>query len=139
MEINSDVRIDDNEISFSFARSGGPGGQNVNKLNTKAVLHWCVETSTALRPAVKSRFRARYGNRINDEGEVVISSGRYRTQAQNKKDCLDRLEEMILAVLVPPKKRRATRPTRGSKERRLSGKRQLSQKKQGRKRVTRDD
>ncbi len=139
MEISSGLRIDDSEISFSFARSGGPGGQNVNKLNTKAVLRWCIGASAALRPAVKSRFRARYGNRINDEGEVVISSDRYRTQPQNKKDCLDRLAAMIKSVLLPPKKRKPTRPTRASKERRLTGKRQQSQKKQGRKRVSRDD
>jgi ribosome-associated protein len=139
VRISSRIFINDNELTFSFARSGGPGGQNVNKLNTKAILKWGIRDSDALSFAVKERFEMRYGNRINESGEVVIASDRHRTQSQNKQDCLDRLTEMIRSVLTAPKKRKPTRPTRASKERRLKGKRQRSEKKQRRKPVRGDD
>ena len=139
VQVSSRVSIDDSELHFSFARSGGPGGQNVNKVNTKAVLRWSVYESTSLKAAVKTRFLKRYANRINEEGELVIASDQHRTQLKNKKECLDRLADMIRAVLVPPKKRKKTKPTRASKERRLSAKKQRSEKKRRRRPVARDD
>jgi ribosome-associated protein len=132
--ITSRIKIPLEEFEFTFSRSGGPGGQNVNKVNTKALLRWPVAESTSLPEAVRERFVARQRRRINAEGLLLIGSQRYRDQGRNIDDCLSKLREMIAEVVTPPKPRRATRPTKASKERRLKAKRQASQKKQQRKR-----
>ena len=131
--------IPESELTFTFARSGGPGGQNVNKVNTKAILRWDIAASDTLPPAVKARFVQRFGNRITEDGELVIASDRFRSQARNKTDCIDRLHAMVLEVLHPPKPRKATRPTKAAKKRRLEGKRQQARKKQLRKPPRMDD
>ena len=129
MDINDTITIPDEELLFTFARSGGPGGQNVNKVASKAILHWNVSNNTTLPPEVKARLRAYEGNRITTEGELVIQGQRFRDQGKNIEDCLTRLREMILRVLHPPRPRRPTKPTKGSKQRRLAGKRQQSRRK----------
>jgi ribosome-associated protein len=91
-----------------------------------------VDVSPSLSPEVKQRLRARHGRRITLAGELVITSQRYRDQERNKADCLEKLRELLAEVATPPRKRRKTRPTRGSQERRLKGKREASQKKQQR-------
>ena len=117
---------------MSFARSAGPGGQNVNKVSSKAVLRWQVVATASLPEAVRRRFVTRYANRINVAGELVLSSDEYREQPRNTAACMERLRTMILAVLVPPRRRVKTRPPRAAVERRIKSKQQTSEKKQRR-------
>jgi ribosome-associated protein len=128
--INPQTVIPASELVVSFARSSGPGGQNVNKVNSKAILRWNVQATNSLRPEIKARFVANFSTRITQTGEVVISSDRFRDQARNLSDCYEKLRQLIHASLVAPKKRRKTRPTRSSVEDRLTNKRQKSQQKQ---------
>jgi ribosome-associated protein len=130
--VNSQIRIPLAEFEITFARSGGPGGQNVNKVNSKAVLRWGVRTSPALPEAVRQRFLQKYSARLTNEGELLLTSQRFRDAPRNSQDCLEKLRVMLLAVATPPKRRRATRPTRGSVERRLKAKRKQSAAKQSR-------
>ncbi len=130
--VNEGCRIPETEILLTFARSAGPGGQNVNKVNSKAVLRWNVAASPCLSEAVKTRFRQRFASRINQSGELVLASDRYRDQPRNVSDCYDKLRRLILTVLVAPRPRVKTRPSRSSVERRLQQKRHGSQRKQQR-------
>jgi ribosome-associated protein len=129
-----DLRVTDRwiipaaSLRVHFSRGGGPGGQNVNKLNTKAELRVRVVDLAFPFPGVEERFRERFASRITADGEVLLTSHTGRSQAQNLEDCLQRLAELCRAVLVAPKVRRPTRPTRGSKERRLEAKRHRSEK-----------
>jgi len=131
--VNRRIRIPTDEFTWTFARSGGPGGQNVNKLNTKAVLRWPVAESPSLPDEVAERFLKRYANRITNEGELVLASQRYRDQARNIDDCLEKLRSMLASVAEPPKKRRPTKPSRAAKRRRLEEKKRRSERKQMRK------
>ncbi|MBX9669668.1 MAG: aminoacyl-tRNA hydrolase [Candidatus Obscuribacterales bacterium] len=85
--VSPTVNIPESELNFTFARSGGPGGQNVNKVNSKAIMRWAVVSSTCLPHGVHTRFIAKYGNRLTTEGELVIASQRYRDQNSNMEDC----------------------------------------------------
>lgn len=126
------IQIPPAEFEFTYARSSGPGGQNVNKVNSKAVLRWQATKSPSLPEAVRSRFLAKYGSRLTGDGELLITSERYRDQPRNIDDCLEKLREMLLSVAVAPKKRKKTKPSRASKERRLDSKKRDSSKKQSR-------
>jgi ribosome-associated protein len=126
LAINDKIRIPDGEFDWSFVRSGGPGGQNVNKVASRAVLRWNVAASPSVPDDVKARFLARLKQRITTEGELLLSSQRYRDQDRNRQDCLDKLREWIVQALVVPKKRRPTKPSRSSKARRLADKRHRS-------------
>ena len=138
--VNDEIRIPGSEFSLSFARSSGPGGQNVNKVNSKAVLKWNVTASGSLPDDIKSRFFQRFGQRVNQAGEIVLASDRYRDQPRNVADCYEKMRQLIQAVLVAPRKRIKTRPSKASKERRLQQKRHTSQRKQSRQfRVNGDD
>ncbi len=139
LQVNSRITIPDSEFEFTYTRSSGPGGQNVNKVNSKAILRWPAARSAALPADVRERFLKRFATRLTGEGEVVISSQRYRDQPRNAADCLEKLREMIAAVAVAPKSRKRTRPTRASGERRLEKKRETSGKKQMRRRPARDE
>ncbi len=132
LEITPQLSIPDEEFEWTYVRSGGPGGQNVNKVASKAVLRWNLAGTPSLPDEVKARFRAQQANRVTVEGEVVLSSQRYRDQERNRADCLEKLRELILAATIRPKVRRKTRPTRGSKERRLQEKKKRSDTKTGR-------
>jgi len=132
--ISSQLAVPLAEFRFTFSRSGGPGGQNVNKVNSKVTLHWNVAGSAGLPQAVRQRFLAAYPRRINTDGDVVVHSQRYRDQMRNREDCLEKLRGMILAVAVVPRTRRPTRPSPGSRERRLRAKQETSRKKQSRRR-----
>ncbi|MEX2187670.1 MAG: alternative ribosome rescue aminoacyl-tRNA hydrolase ArfB [Pirellulales bacterium] len=136
--VNSRIAIPDQELSFTYARSSGPGGQNVNKVNSKAVLRWSLVANTSVPEDVRTRFSAKYRSRITVDGEIVISSERYRDQGRNTADCLDKLRAMLEAVATPPKKRRPTKPSRASRERRLKSKTEQSEKKKGRQRKSWD-
>ena len=126
LEINDHIRIPEEEFSWSFVRAGGPGGQNVNKVSSKAVLRWNVGASPSLPDDVKARFLAGQHRRITGEGDLVLTSQRYRDQDRNRQDCLEKLRDMILAAAARPRPRKATRPSRGAKEARLREKRRRS-------------
>ena len=130
--ISNNLTIPESELRFSFARSSGPGGQNVNKVSSKAILHFDVRNSPSLPLDVRARFLDQYASRVTKSGEIVIHSEEFRDQPKNIQACHDKLKGLILAVLKPPKKRRPTKPSRGSKVRRLKAKKARSQVKQGR-------
>lgn len=132
LRVNSRLQIPLSEFEFTFARSSGPGGQNVNKVNSKALLRWPVRASAALPEAVRGRFLQAFGNRVTSEGDLLISSQRYRDQGRNVEDCLEKLRVMLAQAAAPPARRKRTKPSRGSIERRLQTKRLRSEKKQGR-------
>jgi len=132
LEITPTLKIPEAELRLSFARSSGPGGQNVNKVSSKAILHFDVLTSPSLPPGVRERFMSSYKSRLTTGGEIVIHSEEFRDQPKNIEACRRKLRDLILAVLKPPKRRRATKPTRGSKVRRLKEKKSRSQIKEGR-------
>jgi ribosome-associated protein len=136
--INDQITIPAAELQASFVRSAGPGGQNVNKVNTKAVLRWQAAATPSLPEAVRRRFLTRYANRVNSAGELVLSADEHREQSRNLRACHDRLQQMILAVLAPPRRRVKTRPTRAAVERRIKAKQRTSEKKQGRRLGSKD-
>ncbi len=120
--VTKDIVLDEREIQESFIRSGGPGGQNVNKVATAVQLRFDAMASPALNPAVRRRLLALAGRRATKEGVLVITAERFRTREQNRADALERLVDLIRRAAIPPKLRRPTRPTAGSRERRLAGK-----------------
>lgn len=126
------VTLPENELEFSYARSGGPGGQNVNKVNSKAVLRWNVAESQSIRADIKERFLKKYAKRLTLEGDLIITSQKFRDQTRNVEDCLHKLTEMLTSVTFVAAKRVATRPSKAVKERRLDSKRKTAVKKQQR-------
>jgi len=123
IRINNHITIDDNEIAESFIRASGPGGQNVNKLATAVQLRFDIRRSPSLPDEVRARLERLAGRRLTRDGVLVITAQRYRTQERNREDALTRLIELVRAAAVRPTPRRPTRPTLGSKVRRLEGKR----------------
>ena len=118
-------------LRFTFARSSGPGGQNVNKRSTKAELR-VTPADLPLRPRALERLLHAARGYLTDAGELLIAADEHRSQARNREACLERLRALVLAAIVEPKVRRKTRPTRGSQERRLAGKRVQSERKRQR-------
>jgi ribosome-associated protein len=126
LQITDTVSIPETELSWTYVRASGPGGQNVNKVASKAVMRWDVHASSSLPEQVKARLRAQQRGRFTTEGELVMSSQRYRDQERNRQDCLEKLREMVRAATVVPRTRKKKKPTRASKERRLAEKRHRS-------------
>jgi ribosome-associated protein len=130
--VNDRIQIPLRELEWSFARSSGSGGQNVNKVNSKAILSWRPLVSPSLPVDVRDRFLARFGKRLSHDGSLQIQSDRFRDQPRNIDDCMEKLRLMILEVAIPPKKRKRTKPTRAAREKRLDKKRRQSDKKRDR-------
>lgn len=137
--VNDRVRVPLSELDFAYARSSGPGGQNVNKLSTKVQLRWDLGASTSLPPDVALRFRTQNRRRITADGVFLLVSQRFRDQARNRADVLERLRALLVEASRAPKIRRPTRATRGSKLRRLEQKRRRAERKSGRRRPPADE
>jgi ribosome-associated protein len=133
IRINAQIAIPRNELRFSFVRSSGPGGQNVNKVASKAVLRWGVVQSGSIPDEVRARFLAKFYRRINERGELVIASQRFRDQARNLEDCVAKLRELVLAAASVPKPRKKSKVPNAAREARLRQKRIVGVKKQRRK------
>lgn len=130
LQINRDLSIPADELAFSFDRSPGPGGQNVNKVSTRAELRFSVAGSRVLSTDQRQRLLTSLGHRLSAEGVLVLRSSRYRSQARNREDCLTKLAVILTAGLAPPPPpRRPTRPRRAAVARRLETKRKQSQRK----------
>ena len=116
------ISIDEREIEESFVRASGPGGQNVNKLSTAVQLRFGVRHSPSLPGDVRERLARLAGSKMTNDGTIVIIAQRHRTQVRNREDALNRLIELIRQAAVRPVKRRPTKPTKASRERRIEGK-----------------
>ena len=130
--INADVAIPDEEFEWKFVRSSGPGGQNVNKVASAVQLRFLLPLNISLPVAARNRLRRLAGQKLIDDGSILISARSERSQEQNRRDALERLAALIRAALIEPKIRRKTRPTRASKERRIDAKKRRGSTKQGR-------
>jgi ribosome-associated protein len=131
IRVSRHIVIDEKDIDVTFVRASGPGGQNVNKLSTAAQLRYDTG-GLALEPDVRTRLIALAGQRMTKDGVIVIHAQRFRTQERNRADAIERLVELLRAAAIRPKPRRATRPTLGSKLRRLDGKKRRGDIKAGR-------
>jgi ribosome-associated protein len=133
------IRVPTHEIEFTYARSSGPGGQNVNKVNSKAVLRWNPAASAALHGELRERVLAKLAPQLTLTGDLVISSDRFRDQGRNREDCLQKLHELLAAAAVRPKIRKETKPTRSSQRRRIGEKKRSGEKKRLRGRFRGED
>jgi ribosome-associated protein len=132
--ISPSITLPESELVERFLRADGPGGQHVNRTESAVELRFDVVHSPSLPDQVRERLLARRDRRLTSEGVLVIQARRFRDQARNRDDVRERLIEIIRSVLIPPKKRLATKPTKASKERRLVGKQQRGKTKQNRSR-----
>jgi ribosome-associated protein len=132
LAITPEIAIPDEEFEWKFIRASGPGGQNVNKVASAVQLRFLLPLNTSLPVGARNRLRRMAGQKINDDGTILISARSERSQEQNKRDALDRLAELIRAAMIEPKIRKKTRPTKASKERRIDTKKRRSSTKQGR-------
>lgn len=128
-------KIPEDEIQVDFAKSGGPGGQKVNKTESKVIAHWYINGSNTFSDEEKKRIHNLLGNRINQDGEIFVSADEERSQHQNRERAISRLQEMVAGAIIPPKVRKSTKPSYTQKKKRLEEKRKQSQKKALRKSV----
>ncbi len=125
--VSPQLTIPAGELSIAFARSGGPGGQNVNKVASKVELRWNPQMSTALTDEDRTWLVAKLSSRLTSEGALIVTSTKTRDQQKNRDDAADKLALIVRTALVRPKTRRPTKPSRASKRRRVEGKRHRSQ------------
>ena len=131
--ISDSIAIPDDELEWSYARSGGPGGQNVNKVSSKALLRWrAAGTLVPIPLAAWARMKSRFPSRFTTEGDVLLTSQEYRDQERNRQSCEEKLAEMVRVALVEPVPRKKTKLSKGAKKRRVADKRVQSAKKQSR-------
>jgi len=136
IEINGSLCIPERELRFSASRSGGPGGQHVNKVNSRVTLRFDVQESPSLDAPQRRRLAARLSTRINKDGELVMHCGRHRSQAANRAELIERFAALLRDALARRRRRVATRPTRGSVRQRLDAKRRRGRLKSGRTRTS---
>lgn len=122
IRITASCSLDTSEISFTFIRAPGPGGQNVNKLATAALLRWNVMQSASLSEVMRTRLLHALKHRLTQTGDLIIKASRHRTQERNRQDALDRLTTLLQHAAIPPKPRKKTKPTRSSVQKRLDSK-----------------
>lgn len=137
--VNSRIRIPISEMELSYARSSGPGGQNVNKVNSKAVLRWNLLQSPSLTEEVRARLLSKLASKLTLEGEIVLTSDRFRDQTRNRQDCFEKLRICLAAAAEVPKIRMKTKPSRSSQRRDQTSKRKSSEKKSLRRSPKYDD
>jgi len=139
ISVTTDITLEDHELHYEFTRSGGPGGQNVNKVATAVLLRFDAAGSPSLPPEVKERLVRIAGKRMRTDGVIVIRAQRFRTQERNRTDALERLLEIITQAARKPRHRIRTRPSAASKIARMDHKRRVSRKKGMRQGVTDDE
>lgn len=139
VEVTPDLTLPDSDLSVSFVRASGPGGQNVNKIASAVQLRFDLAGTAALEEPVKLRLRALAGRRVTDDGAILIIARNHRTQEQNRREAQERLADLVRRALIEPKTRKPTRPTRASKERRLDSKNRTRRTKSLRGKVRWDD
>ena len=135
VRVNDAIVIPAAELQWQFARSGGKGGQNVNKVESKAELRWTPAGSRALDGLpedTRAWLLSRLASRLTDGGELLVTSTLTRDQIRNREDCADKLAAIVKAALLRPKKRRPTKPSKGAKERRIAEKKRRGDVKKGR-------
>ena len=130
--VTDSIRVPLAELDFNYARSSGPGGQNVNKVNSKVQLRWNLIATQALPPEVAVRFRTQNRGKITDDGMFLLVGQQFRDQPRNRADVIERFRLLLLAATKAPKTRRPTRATKGSKMRRLAAKKRNSTRKSSR-------
>lgn len=139
LQIGHGVTVPESEISFRASRSGGPGGQHVNNTSSRIELIWDIGATEALDADQLKRVYRKLGNRITNDGQLILAASASRSQHRNRQEAVERFVEMLREALQKPKRRKRTRPSRASKERRLRNKRRRSEKKRLRGPVRRDE
>lgn len=139
VRITHRISLDEEELQESFVRASGPGGQHVNKTETAVQLRFDVANSPNLPEDVRHRLMRLAGHRLTQDGVLVLTADKHRSQQRNRVDALERLSELVREASIPPTPRRPTKPTFASKQRRLEGKAKRSEVKQGRRSSPRDD